>query len=469
MVEALSINKEQKTKIIVDDKIMGWGKTSNIINEIINNPDKKYVFSCMYLKEVKRVIESCESKNLICLEPQSNKNIGGKSQNLKELINYGKNICMSHELLKTIDRETIELFRNQNFTLIIDEAIDCIELLDDISDFQKDTMLNAEHIFIDPITSKVTWNKDKYPSVIKDEMDVFIKIKKLCEKGSLFWYRTPPKDGRGEKNEIVNMLPTVIFNCFDEVRLLTYQFEGSVMEAYFKFNNLDYEINEMDSIELKQRKKEMSKLITIIDKERYNRFDDNLTLSFNCFKEIEKKGSVLANKDYQSISNTCDNVIAYTKKHFLPGLRREDHMWTCPKSYKEKIVGVTVVKNGKNKTLPGRKKAKYFTEHGNDCAENETTTFVSCNVKATNDYAHKRMLLYILARHMNPNLYNFFHNRGIPVSKEIFALNELIQWVWRSAIRNDQKIVLFLPSLIMRRLFIDWLKSVDQSEESIAA
>ena len=142
-------------------------------------------------------------------------------------------------------------------------------------------------------------------------------------------------------------------------------------------------------------------------------------------------------------------------------------MWTCPKPYKEKIVGVSVSQNRKNKKLPGRKKATLFNEH--DSNDPETTTFVSCNVKATNDYADKNLVLYILDRHMNPNLYNFFHYRGITVSKEIFALNESIQWIWRSAIRENKLIVLFLPSPRMRKFFKNWLDSAEKAVENIAA
>jgi hypothetical protein len=43
------------------------------------------------------------------------------------------------------------------------------------------------------------------------------------------------------------------------------------------------------------------------------------------------------------------------------------------------------------------------------------------------------------------------------VDDDQFALSQLVQWVWRSRIREDQPINLYLPSDRMRRLFTEWL------------
>ena len=58
---------------------------------------------------------------------------------------------------------------------------------------------------------------------------------------------------------------------------------------------------------------------------------------------------------------------------------------------------------------------------------------------------------------MNPFLVNFFSKRGIKVSQDEYALSEMIQWIWRSAIRNDEKIYIYIPSERMRNLLKNWL------------
>jgi hypothetical protein len=53
----------------------------------------------------------------------------------------------------------------------------------------------------------------------------------------------------------------------------------------------------------------------------------------------------------------------------------------------------------------------------------------------------------------------YFEDRGITVHEELYALSEMIQWIWRSQIRDDLPIKVFIPSERMRNLFIQWLNS----------
>ena len=45
----------------------------------------------------------------------------------------------------------------------------------------------------------------------------------------------------------------------------------------------------------------------------------------------------------------------------------------------------------------------------------------------------------------------------ITVSEESFALGEMVQWIYRSQIRNGKPITVYVPSKRMRELLIDWL------------
>ena len=44
-----------------------------------------------------------------------------------------------------------------------------------------------------------------------------------------------------------------------------------------------------------------------------------------------------------------------------------------------------------------------------------------------------------------------------PIDQETFALSEMLQWVWRSRIRNGQPIKVCILSDRMLRLFQHWL------------
>ncbi|MER1292416.1 hypothetical protein NQS36_16760, partial [Bacillus sp. C1(2022)] len=67
-------------------------------------------------------------------------------------------------------------------------------------------------------------------------------------------------------------------------------------------------------------------------------------------------------------------------------------------------------------------------------------------------------LAYTINRYVNTVLYNYFKEKyNVSIDQDAFALSELLQWIWRSAIRNGEEITLFIPSLRMRKLLIDWL------------
>ena len=39
----------------------------------------------------------------------------------------------------------------------------------------------------------------------------------------------------------------------------------------------------------------------------------------------------------------------------------------------------------------------------------------------------------------------------------MFALSEMLQWIWRSRIRQGESINIYVPSKRMRNLLLDWL------------
>lgn len=86
-----------------------------------------------------------------------------------------------------------------------------------------------------------------------------------------------------------------------------------------------------------------------------------------------------------------------------------------------------------------------------------TKSFVSSNLRATNEYSDRHNLAYTINKFLNPIIEKFFQTHDVKVDEEMFALSELIQWVWRSAIREDEEINLYLPSKRMREVLYKWL------------
>ena len=105
-----------------------------------------------------------------------------------------------------------------------------------------------------------------------------------------------------------------------------------------------------------------------------------------------------------------------------------------------------------------------FTEHRSTLKgpryANFKTCFVPMNAKATDKLKHKTALAYLVNRFQSPVVEQYFKDRGVAIRPDLFALTELIQWVWRSAIRAQderEKIHLYLPSERMKTILSNWV------------
>ena len=69
--------------------------------------------------------------------------------------------------------------------------------------------------------------------------------------------------------------------------------------------------------------------------------------------------------------------------------------------------------------------------------------------------------VYLANRFSLPVIKSYFEERGIEVSDDAYALSEMVQWIWRSGIRQGDPITVFIPSNRMRHLLKLWLDCDD--------
>jgi hypothetical protein len=99
----------------------------------------------------------------------------------------------------------------------------------------------------------------------------------------------------------------------------------------------------------------------------------------------------------------------------------------------------------------------------------KVSSYIAYNMKATNKFRHKKNLAYLVNVFVHGDISIYFKQRhpNINVNEKIYALNILIQWIWRSRIRNqdlpynERYINLYLPSKRMRDILTEWLDSDD--------
>lgn len=90
--------------------------------------------------------------------------------------------------------------------------------------------------------------------------------------------------------------------------------------------------------------------------------------------------------------------------------------------------------------------------------QNYSRAFIPCNCRATNEYCDRWAEGYLVNMFMNPMMLAFFEDKHVEVNQDLWALSELIQWIWRSSIRKEEPINIYIPSARMRNLLKDYLE-----------
>lgn len=398
-------------EVKIVDEIMGQGKTSAAINFINStDDDEKFLFITPYLTEVKRIKENCPTKKF--KEPYFLN--GRKLEGIKDLINRGNNIVSTHALFQKFDLEIIDLCRARNYTLILDEVTDVIERYD-ISNDDFD-ILREKFADIDEETGLLKWRNSN-----DDYYGKFAEEKRLCELNSLAYYGG---------SIMMWLFPIEVFNAFRNIYILTYMFHAQIQRYYYDYYKLPYKYiyvsgNCQDNYSFTEDKDNRNlnrynykELIHILDDEKLNRIGDR---EYDLSKTWYER-----NKNNASIKQLKNNIVNY----FINKRKSKtsDNLWTTFKDYKPLL-------NGKG--------------YGRG--------YVSLNKRASNEYAKKTSIVYPINRYINPGIKNFFMKHNVEIDEDGFALSEMLQFIWRSAIRDGKEIWIYIPSMRMRNLLKRWI------------
>lgn len=392
------------------DALMGSGKTTAMINHI-NGADEgiKFLYITPYLNEVERVIASCPTKKF--KQPQV---IGTKTRGIKHLFERGENIATTHALFGYFDQEIIDIASASNYVLVMDEVADVITPLK-ISKHDLKTILTEHTEIVDGHILR--WTTENYTGE-------FTKHKNMCDLGCVGIYND---------KAVLWLFPVSVFKGFSEVYLMTYMFSGQMQKYYFDYygvecrnlyvkgscvqtycltdEKIDYQYPKLDS------------LIHILDNKKLNQIGDaKESLSAAWYER--NKDNVLLGLLRANVSNFFKNY-AKTKSNM--------NIWTTFKEHEDALKGAGYAKG-----------------------------FLPLNTRASNEYRDRTAVAYLVNKFMNPFVKNFFTVNGITVNESAFAVSEMIQFIWRSAIRDGKEIYLYCPSSRMRELLQNWIENVSE-------
>jgi hypothetical protein len=138
------------------------------------------------------------------------------------------------------------------------------------------------------------------------------------------------------------------------------------------------------------------------------------------------------NKKNVSIKILKNNMLNFFKN--IRGGKSSDNIWTTFKDYHSCLIG-----------------------------KGYTKGFLPLNSRATNEYRDRTSVAYPVNRYLNPFVKNFFTTNNIEVDEDGYALSEMLQFIWRSAIRQGKEIWVYIPSVRMRNLLKKWIEENSQN------
>lgn len=419
------------TTVNVIDAPCGYGKTSWAIQYMNSVPldEYKFIYVTPFLDEVSRVKDLVTTRTFYAPHDEGGNT---KLDDLHSLLSEGKDVCTTHNLFMRADEHTRELLKNNKYILVLDEVLNVI----------KQVELKKNDLELLEKAGAISYNKrENGIEYIQWHEDIshdsrFNDIKRMALSNSLLHY---------QKSALIWSFPVEIFSLFQEVYILTYLFKGQLQRYYFDLYQLRYkylsvvfsgEVYELVPYEhrTKLNKTLLAENIEIYEGNLNDIGNKNNALSYSWYGNPKNK------KDCNKVRNNAYNYLTNKKN-----ANNSTALWTTYKGgSKEKF----------KKLVAPRSYAE---------------SYISVTSRATNDYREKFNLVYLANRYMRPIEVGFFKQMGITVDTDAWALSELIQWIWRSRIRENKPISIYIPSSRMRGLLQRYLTSEDFEEAPMNA
>lgn len=436
-------------EIEVVDELMGRGKSFTTLRYIeslaLTDKNEKWIYCTEYLSEIEsRTEENAEALHLWRTPIDTWEKT--KTEKLIDLLTEPdvQLIGITHSLLlsASCNKYVNFLMMSKGYKLFLDETIDLINPYNGVKYGDFRLALAEKKVSVDESYGNVQWIVDD-SDITKGDKTSTDKFRIDCAKGVV--YCGLATGSAAESISLVEIENDIVFKQFQRVILATYQVENTLFDAYLRIKGISRVVCKDVVCSRVATKQSIMNNIEFISK--HDKAFDKLNLSGNWY---DNKSSTdhfkLINKTIKAIgdNNGCKgnaHLLGFTVPSDRLGTQRDKARKVQPSGYPHTVCSVVV------------------DAKGNDVEERDKalSAYIPCNARASNEYANKTVMVHIYNRYANLSVTRYLDRHNVSYSNEAFALNELVQWVWRSAIRNGESIKLAILSERMRVLFIKWL------------
>lgn len=431
-------------KVEILDAIMGSGKSTAICKWMddlsIKDSSSKFFYISPLLSEVEenggRIHKQCNHVKFV--SPES-KGRSSKSDHLLELLQDGVNIACTHRLYLNMDVRHFNIMKELGYNLIIDEEIGMIEGYNAYSQADCDFLIEQGCIGKKESNGELQWLKDSESFHNKDHK--YHEFKKNIENGLIYACKS-------SNSMMVTQLPIRLLEVAKRIIILTYMFEGNILSSFLKLKDIEY--TPFTEVTLNHISKEDIKPLIKLHQPRQFRqwkFMDDLPMTYTWYSgKTLMKEKRITNQDVLNIAKYIKSVKSAC------GANWEDVLYTFPKCRSLLDTDSRMAKiNPEDLKRVDVLKAKQ--------------TWLPSNTRATNNLSHKWCLVHCYNRYPTQSIMQYLRDYGVEVDNKVFALTEMLQWIWRSCVRNQEEIYLAIASKRMRLLFLNWLHDLPLDNE----
>lgn len=401
---------------------MGTGKSSAAITYINEHPERKFIYITPYIEEATRIKNACPDLHFYAPQKLPEYH-GSKVMHTLDLVRDGVNVATTHQAFKYYPQELLDIVREKDYVLIIDENVDVLESVEEnAGDIQ--VVIDAQCLSEYKPNTYSTGEK-KYKGAACREVFRLLKTRDLIKvtadnEDSYFYWQLPPQ----------------LITAFNDVYVLTYMFSGQGLHHFFKLYDIPFEyigVEHPDDATYRfcdtgcyvpPYVKDIKEKIHILDNAKLNKVGNERTaLSMSWFQKNPEKVKQLKNNIYNYFRNVTKS-------------KSPQRLWCTYVDSEKKIKG-----------------------------KGYSNAFTPFNLRATNKYCDKNVLALCVNLYMNVGQKLLYHRMGVDVNEDAYALSTMVQWIWRSAIRNGEEIWIYIPSKRMRTLLTDWIEEVSKLGE----
>lgn len=399
---------------------------------------------------------------------------------IRRLVVTNKCIAITHTSYFSLSEETLMLIQMRNYHVIIDEVpnvFEVVKLKPELGILEFNTLVEKGVIFKGK-DGEVSW-------ILPDKNDLprYDDLKKALLQSKCRYHKSSRK--------VVVMIketPKRFFEIGITTTLMTFLFDGSFCKTYFDIRGLKYIVKDLTISQygFNDRIRDYDWCVNLyLPKGKLEPMFKEDTAFTSTWYKSKVKGIGISSEDLEEMVEIDPGKLDSKKMKQIPELialsRRVNSFFKSAKVKANpkfvKVVEGNIKDFSHWPSLVAEFKSEIKVE---SCLLNERLwstykpyrrlliprsaafnedRFLSFNAKATNSYNHVKMMAYLVNIHPNGDIASYIRGQGGKVDSDRYALSEMMQWIFRSRLREGKKVTLFIASSRMRRLLENWLSS----------